>query len=163
MNFREAILIALSSLRANRLRSLLTLLGIVIGVMTVIAVVSFISGLNDYVAQRIFNLGPDVFIINRTPFVTLSVEDFIEAQKRKNLYLEDMEAVRQACADCRSVGGSVNARAQVKYGRQFLESSIQGYTADVPGVLGNELDGGRFLTEYDIDHVRTVCVIGADI
>ena len=163
MNFREAILIALSSLRANRLRSLLTLLGIVIGVMTVIAVVSFISGLNDYVAQKIFNLGPDVFIINRTAFVTMSVEDFIESQKRKNLYLEDMEAVRQACTDCRSVGGSVNARAQVKYGREFLDSSIQGYTAEVPGILGNELESGRFLTDYDIDHARSVCVIGADI
>jgi len=163
VNFREAILIALSSLRANRLRSLLTLLGIVIGVMTVIAVVSFISGLNDYVAQKIFNLGPDVFLINRTAFVTMSVEDFIESQKRKNLYLEDMKAVRQACTDCRSVGGSVNARAQVKYGRQFLDSSIQGYTAEVPGILGNELESGRFLTDYDIDHARSVCVIGADI
>jgi len=163
MNFREAIFIALSSLRANRLRSLLTLLGIVIGVMTVIAVVSFISGLNDYVAQKIFNLGPDVFLINRTAFVTMSVEDFIESQKRKNLYLEDMKAVRQACTDCRSVGGSVNARAQVKYGRQFLDSSIQGYTAEVPGILGNELESGRFLTDYDIDHARSVCVVGADI
>src|SRR3954466_14423640 len=130
MNFREAILIALSSLRANRLRSLLTLLGIVIGVMTVIAVVSFISGLNDYVAQKIFNLGPDVFIISRTPFVTMSVEDFIESQKRKNVYLDDVEAVRRACGHCRSVGASVTARAQVKYGRQFLDSSIQGYTAE---------------------------------
>src|SRR6478672_7280884 len=163
MSFREAIRLALSSLRANRLRSLLTLLGIVIGVMTVIAVVSFISGLNDYVAQKIFNLGPDVFLINRTAFVTMSVEDFIESQKRKNLYLEDMEAVRKACTDCRSVGGSVNARAQVKYGRQFLDSSIQGYTAEVPGILGNELESGRFLTDYDIDHARSVCVIGADI
>jgi putative ABC transport system permease protein len=163
MNFREAIRIALSSLRANRLRSLLTLLGIVIGVMTVITVVSFISGLNDYVAQKIFNLGPDVFIINRTAFVTMSVEDFVESQKRKNLYLEDMEAVRRACTDCRSVGGSVSARAQVKYGRQFLESSIQGYTTEVPAILGNELESGRFLTDYDIDHVRSVCVIGADV
>src|SRR6185295_15769452 len=163
MNFREAILIALSSLRANRLRSLLTLLGIVIGVMTVIAVVSFISGLNDYVAQKIFNLGPDVFIINRTAFVTMSVEDFVESQKRKNLYLQDMDAVREACTDCRSVGGSVNARSQVKYGRQFVDSSIQGYTAEVPGILGNELESGRFLTDYDIDHVRSVCVVGADV
>jgi putative ABC transport system permease protein len=163
MSFREAIRLALSSLRANRLRSLLTLLGIVIGVMTVIAVVSFISGLNDYVAQKIFNLGPDVFIINRTAFVTMSVEDFVESQKRKNLYLDDMEAVRRACTYCRSVGGSVNARAQVKYGRQFLDSSIQGYTVEVPGILGNELESGRFLSGYDIDHVRSVCVIGADV
>ena len=74
-----------------------------------------------------------------------------------------MEAVRRACTDCRSVGGSVNARAQVKYGRQFLDSSIQGYTVEVPGILGNELESGRFLSGYDIDHVRSVCVIGADV
>jgi putative ABC transport system permease protein len=71
MNFAEAVLIALSSLRANRLRSLLTLLGIVIGVMAVIAVVSIISGLNDYVASKIFNLGPDVLTVSRTsPVIT---------------------------------------------------------------------------------------------
>lgn len=163
MSFSEAVFIALSSLRANRLRSLLTLLGIVIGVMTVTTVVSFISGLNDYVAQKIFTLGPDVFIVNRMAFVTLSVEDFIESQKRKNLYLEDMEAVRRVCTDCKSVGGAVNARARVKYGRQYLDSSIQGYTAEVPGILGNELESDRFLTEYDVDHARNVCVIGADI
>src|SRR5262249_62141296 len=63
MNFREAVLIALSSLRANRLRSLLTLLGIVIGVMAVIAVVLIIFGLNDFVAGKIFNLGPDVISV----------------------------------------------------------------------------------------------------
>ena len=84
MNFLEAILIALSSLRANRLRSALTLLGIVIGVMTVITVVSFISGLNDYVEKKIFNLGPDVFIVSRASQVIISIDDFLESQKRKN-------------------------------------------------------------------------------
>src|SRR5262245_21458721 len=82
MNLVESILIALSSLRANRLRSLLTLLGIVIGVTTVITVVSFISGLNDYVEQRVFNLGPDVFIITRAPQVIVSFEDWLESQRR---------------------------------------------------------------------------------
>ena len=65
MNFAEAIFVALSSLRTNLLRSLLTLLGIVIGVMAVIAVVSIIAGLNDYVAERILRLGPDVMTITR--------------------------------------------------------------------------------------------------
>ena len=163
MNFAEAILIALSSLRANRLRSLLTLLGIVIGVMTVITVVSFISGLNDYVEGKIFNLGPDVFTITRTSPVIVSFEDFIESQKRKNLYLDDMEAIRNVCTDCKAVGASANARARVKYGRDFLDSSIQGYTSEVPDILGNTLEAGRFLTEYDVDHDRNFCVIGADV
>src|SRR5206468_2062337 len=110
MNFAEAVFIALSSLRANRLRSLLTLLGIVIGVMAVIAVVSIISGLNDYVAGKIFNLGPDVMTISRMSPVITSLDDFIENQKRKNLYITDMEAIKAACNNCKAVGASVNMR-----------------------------------------------------
>src|SRR5215469_17318865 len=163
MNFLEAISVALSSLRANRLRSLLTLLGIVIGVMAVIAVVSIISGLNDYVAGKIFNLGPDVLTIRRMAPVITSIDDFMENQKRKNLYVADMEAIKAACRNCRAVGASVGARGRVKFARDFVDSQIQGYTAEVPMILGNELTGGRFLTEYDVDHARDVCVIGTDI
>src|SRR5436190_14722609 len=99
MNFLEAVFISLSSLRANRLRSLLTLLGIVIGVMAVIAVVSIISGLNDYVATKIFNLGPDVITVSRTSPVISSLDEWVENQKRKNLYISDMDAIQTACAD----------------------------------------------------------------
>jgi putative ABC transport system permease protein len=163
VNFAESVFIAFSSLRANRLRSALTLLGIVIGVMSVIAVVSIISGLNDYVAERIFNLGPDVLTVSRMSPVIMSVEDFLDNQKRKNLYLSDMEAIRGTCRYCASTGASVNARARVKYGRDYLDSGIQGYTAEVPAILGRELQAGRFITEYDVDHVRNVAVIGADV
>ncbi len=163
MNFAEAVFIALSSLRANRLRSLLTLLGIVIGVMAVIAVVSIISGLNDYVAGKIFNLGPDVITISRMSPVITSLDDFIENQKRKNLYITDMEAIHAACGNCKAVGASVNMRGRLKFGRDFVDSQIQGYTAEVPAIRGNELQTGRFLTEYDVEHARNVCVIGSDI
>ena len=163
MNFAEAVFIALSSLRANRLRSLLTLLGIVIGVMAVIAVVSIISGLNDYVAGKIFNLGPDVMSISRMSPVVTSLDDFIENQKRKNLYITDMEAIKAACNNCKAVGASVNMRGRLKFGRDFVDSQIQGYTAELPAIRGNELQTGRFLTEYDVEHARNVCVIGSDI
>ncbi len=163
MNFAEAIFIALFSLKANRLRSLLTLLGIVIGVMAVIAVVSVISGLNDYVASKIFNLGPDVVTITRMNPVITSLDDFIENQKRKNLYLSDMDAIRGACVDCKATGASVSAQARVKFGRDYVDSDIRGFTADVAAIRGFELQTGRFLTEYDVDHARNVCVIGTDI
>jgi putative ABC transport system permease protein len=163
MNFAEAIVIALSSLRANRLRSLLTLLGIVIGVMAVIAVVSIISGLNDYVATKIFNLGPDVLTVSRTAPVVTSFEDWVENQKRKYLYMPDMEAIQSVCNDCKAVGASVSAQAQVKFGREYLSSQIQGYTADTAGILGTEIDGGRMIGPYDVDHARNVCVIGSDV
>src|SRR6478735_4238737 len=126
MSFREAIRIALSSLRANRLRSLLTLLGIVIGVMAVIAVVSIVSGLNDYVAGKIFNLGPDVLTVTRTNPVITSFDDFIENQRRKNLYLSDMDVIRAACMDCKAVGATVSARAKVKFRRDYVNSEIRG-------------------------------------
>ena len=163
MNFAEAILIALSSLRANRLRSLLTLLGIVIGVMAVIAVVSIISGLNDYVATKIFNLGPDVLTISRMAPVITSFDDWVENQKRRYLYMPDMEAVVAACSNCKVVGASVNSRGQVKFGREYVDSQIQGYTADTATILGTDLDGGRLISQYDVDHARNVCVIGSDV
>jgi putative ABC transport system permease protein len=163
MNFAEAILIALSSLRANRLRSLLTLLGIVIGVMAVIAVVSIISGLNDYVATKIFNLGPDVLTVSRMAPVITSFDDWVENQKRKYLYLPDMDAVVAACSNCKAVGASVDSRGQVKFGREYVDSQIQGYTADTATILGTDLDGGRLISQYDVDHARNVCVIGSDV
>ena len=163
MNFAEAILTSLSSLRANRLRSLLTLLGIVIGVMAVISVVSIISGLNDYVATKIFNLGPDVLTVSRTAPVITSFEDWVENQKRRYLYMPDMDAVQAACTNCKAVGAAVNARAQVKHGREYVDSEIQGYTADTATILGTALDAGRHISEYDVDHARSVCVIGSDV
>src|SRR5437762_661436 len=163
MSFVEAVWMALSSLRANRLRSLLTLLGIVVGVMAVIAVVSIISGLNDYVAGKIFTLGPDVVTIRRTAPVITSLDDFVENQKRKYLYLPDMEAIQAACADCKAVGASVGGRGRLKFGREYVDSDVSGYTAEVSAILGKELSGGRFLTAYDVDHARNVCVIGSDV
>lgn len=163
MSFAEAIYIALSSLRANRLRSLLTLLGIVIGVMAVIAVVSIISGLNDYVAEKIFNLGPDVLTITRTNPVITSLDDFIENQRRKNLYLSDMDAIQSACVDCKAVGATVTARANLKFRRDYVDSEIRGFTAEAAAIRGFELQSGRFVTEYDVEHAHNVCVIGSDV
>jgi putative ABC transport system permease protein len=163
VNFSESIFMALSSLRANRLRSLLTLLGIVIGVMSVIAVVSIIAGLNDYVANRIFTLAPDVVTISRMEPIIESLEDWVENSRRKSLYLEDLQAIREVCAHCKTVGASVGSSARIKYGREYVSSQIQGYTAEIPIILGNELSAGRFLTQYDVDHARNVSVIGFDV
>jgi putative ABC transport system permease protein len=141
----------------------LTLLGIVIGVTSVIAVVSIISGLNEYVAQKIFNLGPDVMTVTRGQPVILSIDDWIENQRHKDLYLADMDFIREACANCKSFGATVDTRATVKHGREYVDSQIQGYTAEVPTILGHKLQAGRFLTQYDVEHARNVCVIGSDV
>src|SRR5947208_11531328 len=100
MTTLEAIRIALLSLWANKLRSALTLLGVVIGVAAVIAVVTFVNGINGYVAEKIFNLGADVFVINKTANVITNVDQFLEQNKRKDITMEDFEAVRDNCKKC---------------------------------------------------------------
>src|SRR5579862_5959152 len=115
MNYLEAIRVALQSLWANKLRSVLTLLGVVIGVGAVIAVVTFVSGINDYVAKKIFNLGADVFIVSKMSAIETNVERFLEAEKRKNLDMEDYQAVKDACMHCDFVGAMMSSSSRVKH------------------------------------------------
>src|SRR2546428_4401950 len=95
--------------------------------------------------------------------VITSLDEFIESQKRKTLYLADMAAIRSACADCRAVGASGIARSRVRFGRDYLDSEIRELTAETPAIRGYELQVGRFLTEYDVEHARNVVVLGTDI
>jgi len=164
MNPLEGIRIALQSLRVNRLRSVLTLLGIVIGVMTVITVVAFISGLNGFVAEEVFNLGADVFVINRTPDIIINPDDLEDIRRRKNLLLDDMEAVREACSRCAAVGAQVTAAAQVKYGREYLTGTqIRGRTPEITEIMAEDLESGRPINQVDVAQARPVAVIGADV
>ena len=117
MNISEAIRIALFSLWANKLRSFLTLLGVVIGVAAVIAVVTFVNGINGYVAEKIFNLGADVFIISKMPNVVTDADQFIEGNRRKDITMEHYEAVAEGCTACNMVGASIwNDTGKVVYG-----------------------------------------------
>src|SRR5271163_3868487 len=96
----EALRIAGASLWAHKLRSVLTLLGVVIGVMSVIAVVSVVNGLNRYVAEKVFNLGADIFLISRGPLIQTNIDQYEETQKRRKFRLEDYEWVRDNCRTC---------------------------------------------------------------
>src|SRR5437879_2958738 len=118
--------------------------------MAVIAVVSIISGLNDYVAGKIFNLGPDVITVTRMSPVFTSLDEFIENQRRKNLYFSDMDAVRAACTDCKAVGASVNTRARVKFAREYVDSDIRGFTAEAPAIRGEHSNDRVYIIECDL-------------
>src|SRR5271163_3145154 len=93
----EALRIAGASLWAHKLRSVLTLLGVVIGVMSVIAVVSVVNGLNRYVAEKVFNLGADVFLVSRGPIIITNIDEYETTQKRRKFHMDDYEALRDAC------------------------------------------------------------------
>src|SRR5213078_3463351 len=116
MNLSEAVAIATSSLWAHKLRSVLTLLGVVIGVTSVIAVVSLINGANQYVATKVFNLGADVFGLSKQPSIVTNVDDFVEFQKRKKILCDDYEAVRDLCKTCKEVGAALGGRVETKSG-----------------------------------------------
>jgi putative ABC transport system permease protein len=164
MNIAEAIRIALQSLWANKLRSVLTLLGVVIGVGAVIAVVTFVSGINDYVAKKIFNLGADVFIASKMSQVETNVDRYLRAEKRKNLDMEDYEAVRQACRHCDYVGALMTGTGRVKHNEQSIEdTTVQGLTPSTAVILDTDLTSGRMVNETDVDNHLQVAVVGTDI
>ncbi|MBZ5613749.1 MAG: ABC transporter permease [Acidobacteriia bacterium] len=165
MNTSEAIKIALLSLWANKLRSALTLLGVVIGVAAVIAVVTFVNGINSYVGERIFNLGADVFIMFKVSPAVTNVEHFIEGQKRKDLTMDDYRAVREGCKLCAYVGAYArNESGHVKYGEQALsDTMVQGMTPAVAVTQDIDIDSGRMVGESDLENDAPVAVVGTDI
>ena len=165
MNISEAIKIALQSLWANKLRSVLTLLGVVIGVAAVIAVVTFVNGINGYVGEKIFNLGADVFIVFKVSPAVTNVEHFIEGQKRKDLTMDDYAAVRAGCKLCAYVGAYArNNSGHVKYGEQALSDTIvQGMTPAVAITQDTDIDSGRMINESDLENDSPVVVVGTDV
>ena len=165
MTTLEAIRIALQSLWANKLRSALTLLGVVIGVAAVIAVVTFTSGINGYVAQKIFNLGADVFLISKVSPVVTSIDQFLEGQRRKDITLEDYEAVRDACHHCAVVGAStIKVDGHAKFGQQSISDVwIRGFTPTMGQILDLDLTSGRILNDTDENNRSNVAILGTDV
>ena len=164
MNFLETVQLALSALWAHKLRSLLTLLGVIVGVTSVIAVVSFVDGLNAYVAERIFNLGADVFLVGKAPAVITDMDTWIEANKRRDLTWEDYQAVRAACTECRWVGATLRRNGQVVFGNNSVRDTfIAGYTHYMPFIYDIDVEFGRHLSEAEEDRSAPVAVIGWDI
>ncbi len=165
MNITEAIRIALLSLWANKLRSVLTLLGVVIGVASVIAVVTFVSGISGYVGERIFNLGADVFLVSKISPVITNIDQLIEGRKRKDLTMDDYRAVLEGCKRCESVGVSVTYPAgHVKYGTESsTDTSVTGWTPSMAHIRDLDLDEGRAIIQADMDNAAPVALIGHDI
>lgn len=155
---------ALSSLRANKLRSILTLIGVIIGVMTVIAVVSIIAGMNRYVSDKISTMGSNTFIIDRMGII-MSEEEWWDAMKRKRLTLEDMDAIRENCPACEMVGArAYTFRYKVKYKNQYLSDiAIAGATANMAQIFSLGVGSGRHISEFEALHRRQVVFIGWEI
>jgi putative ABC transport system permease protein len=155
-----------SSLRAlgrHKLRSGLTLLGIIIGVMTVVAVVSVISGLNDFVATKLTNLNPDVLLFTRFGIMRSRAE-FLQASRRKPITMRDARLIEAECRSCAAVGAQTDIQAEVKAGSHRLGGvEITGYTANAASMLNLDLETGRFFSPTEEEHAAAVAIIGADV
>lgn len=159
----ESMRIALQSLLANKLRAILTLIGVIIGVTTVITVVSVINGMNDYVAREINSIGATTFIIDKYGMIT-SDEEWIEAQKRKKITFADMEAIERYCPHCALLSGSVYTRRRVKFGDEYLSDvDIVGTDENYIEVSDVDIDYGRGFTELDVRHSRPLAIVGPEV
>ncbi len=165
IDFSESVSMAMGSLWSNKLRTFLTLLGIIIGVLTIIAVVSIIQGLNNYVYTQFAFFGANDFTVSKFAMTGGSLSEYREMLKRKNLTLDEMRILRQKCQSCELVGASVSTSRTVKFRNQYLRDvEIRGIT-HLDHMIGSvlELDRGRHILKEDDDHSRSVCIIGTDI
>lgn len=161
----ESFRIAASSLRANKLRTGLTLTGIVVGVAAVIAVVTIIKGLDQTVASTFSSQGSTVFSISKRPQVITSREDAIRFNKRKDITEEDYEAIQRLCTNCWRTALEVNkGGVTLKYNDQKSEGVlVQGVTATSFAIDDINVEAGRQWTDEEGAAGKNVCVVGADI
>jgi putative ABC transport system permease protein len=159
----DTLRIAAAALTAHKLRSFLTLLGVIIGVMTVVSVVSIIAGLNDYIAEKVFTLNPDVYVVTQFGIIT-SREQFLAAVKRKKIDFNDFEMISQRCSRCAAVAARQANRGTVKRGAQHLGGVlVQGGTANLGEINNVDIEAGRFYTTGEDQHSAMVAVIGSDV
>ena len=164
MDFKEAVKLALQSLWQNKLRTFLTLLGVVIGVASVIAVVTLVNGANTYVTTKFTRYGADVFTVSRMPALITSSEDYVRFQRRKNILFDDYIYIRDNCKLCTGMGAQQAVTAKVVRNTQSItDCSIRGYTWQMPELQNLDIAEGRGFTPTDEEHASHVAIIGTDV
>jgi putative ABC transport system permease protein len=160
---QETFWIALDTLRTHKLRTFLTLLGVMLAVTTLVAVMSVLNGLNLYVADKVANLGSNAFVIDRVG-IAMNLEQWNKARKRPPIQLDDLEALRDDMTLAKSIAGEQDTTADVRYGTGLSEDvRIIGATPEYAEIRDLDAASGRLLTRVDEEHRLGVCVIGPDV
>ncbi len=160
----EVIKSALKTLAANRMRSFLTMLGIIIAVMTVVSILSLVGGLDNYVKDQIGNLGANSFIITRMGMIS-SEEEYLEAAKRPDISLAQYrKLLRSLRGDYLYATPRVNTHLNLAYeGVQLSFIRTTGTGADNININERSLDSGRYFTAGEVSGKRAVTVIGYEV
>ncbi len=157
----EGVVIAIRALVAHKLRSFLTLLGTIIAVLSIIAVVSIIQGMNRYVEEEIASLGTNVFSVQRSPFIILSEDEAEKVSKRPRITLADADAIRRGAPSALYVGTSVGTQSLVAYRERHIENVQVNGRSGYYGLLAEfDLDEGRFFSLLEVERSRQVAVLG---
>jgi putative ABC transport system permease protein len=160
----EASRLALQSLWSNKLRSVLTLLGVVIGVASVIMVVTLTNGAKEFVTSKLNNYGASVVTVSKMPQTFITLEEFLDFQKRRDITLDDYRAILSDCKSCVTVGARRDVGGKVVYGRNSTtDTDIRGWTWTMPALSNLNIESGRAFTEMEDSHSAHVAIVGADI
>ncbi len=166
MQLSESLDLALGAIRSNKMRSFLTLLGIIIGVMTIIAMQSLITGLRKSMTEQLNILGTNVFNIQKYPAVGMGHGWWEKYRNRKDLTYEQAMAVRERVKAAAAVSADVDTWGQeIRYkDKKTLNNvSVMGTTPEFIENAGYEIASGRFLTQQDLEYNRRVAIIGVDV
>jgi putative ABC transport system permease protein len=148
-------------MRAHKLRALLTMLGLTMGVATLITVMTIVQGANLYVENKIANLGTNVFQIARTPFAVTDFNIIIKALKYKKIELDDVRAVTEGCPACQQVGATASATVRARSGdKELPDVNFYGQTASMVEIDTRAVEFGRYFTMAEAEHHTNVCLIG---
>jgi putative ABC transport system permease protein len=159
----ETFRLSLDALRAHKLRSFLTLLGVILAVATLVAVMSVVAGLNFYVADKIANLGANVYLVDRFGIIS-SEEAWIKAQKRPLVTIEEYQRLRDTMKTASHIAATDDRTMDVRSGNILLENTdLTGVTPNYADIRNMNLSAGRFLTEGDDLHHAPVAFIGTDV
>jgi putative ABC transport system permease protein len=164
MEFKEAIKLALQSLWQNKMRTVLTLLGMTIAVSSLIAVVTLVNGAMTYVTTKFTRYGADVFTVSRFPALITNSQQYEAVQKRKPILYDDYAFVRDNCKRCVGMGAQQTQVAKVTRGTNSVtDCTIRGYTWQMPSLQNLDIAEGRGFTATDEEHASAVAIIGTDI
>jgi putative ABC transport system permease protein len=161
---REPIGVALETLRQHKMRSFLMLLGIILSVSTLIVVIALISGVNRYIADRVANLGSNVFLLTRFPLFT-DVEEYVKANRRnKKVTWDDYEALSANMRLPLRVGVELRVDGKVRAGSLSLnDTNIRGVTANMGDIDPVTPRDGRYISEGDDQSRALVTMVGNDV
>src|ERR687886_218430 len=135
MRLGDNLAIAADSIRAHKLRASLTILGLTMGVATLITVMTLVQGANLYVEQKIANLGTNVFRIGRLPFAVTDFFALSRAQRNKFFYPDDIDALASLCTKCQYVGANLSSGTNLRYkDRSLDDATVNGHTPSMANI-----------------------------